>query len=192
MPFIFKITSIREALESSADDDEGNITDDEVHDDDYSRDGMSLKADMSHFPFHFQGVGLNPISALNHSAMAGLDAVCQVPQRRLRILFTYYVSNVDMPVKILHIPSIRHVILEMTSIPETLGVRAIKIAICYAALTSISDLECWQIFEERRDTLLHRYRIGTEATFASANVLETEDIQVLQAMVIYTVSCWSC
>ncbi|KAL9115778.1 MAG: hypothetical protein Q9227_000146 [Pyrenula ochraceoflavens] len=181
-----EISCIREALESSADDYEEEDDDDDDDDDEDSGDRMSIGAATSHFPFSVQGVALDPESALNHSAMASLDAICQVPQWRLRILFTYYVSNVDMPVKILHIPSTKPVILGMTSAPETLGVRAIRLAICYAALTTISDLECWQVFEESRDILLQRYRFGTESTFASANVLETEDIHILQAMVIYT------
>lgn len=127
-------------------------------------------------------------------------------QRELRLLhpssaqiialFHYYQKNVDPMVKILHTPSLRKLVMSASTnkdaIPSGNYVEALLFAMYYAAITSLTQEECLQNFHDGRNSLLARYRSGTESALSNADLLSTQEIGTLQALVIFLVSIFCC
>ncbi|KAI1354474.1 hypothetical protein F5Y01DRAFT_272945 [Xylaria sp. FL0043] len=64
------------------------------------------------------------------------------------------------------------------------GMEALMFAISLAAVTSLREEEVEENFGEDRQTLLARFRLGTEQTLSRAGVLNTTDISTVQAFII--------
>ena len=115
---------------------------------------------------------------------------------QLSSLFYYYSQNVDPMAKILHIPSLRKLVVgaaaNIDAIPSGNYVEALLFAMYYAAVISLTQEECLHNFHEERKSLLARYRTGTESALSNANLLCTKEIGTLQALCIFLVriSCF--
>ncbi|KAF2754981.1 hypothetical protein EJ05DRAFT_467985 [Pseudovirgaria hyperparasitica] len=103
--------------------------------------------------------------------------------------WSLFKENVDALVKVLHIPTIEPTILDtangLASLPK--GLEALMFTIYYGAATSLSAADCIQQLGEPRDTLLRRYRFGLEQALARAHFLDSQEIIVLQAFVIFLI-----
>lgn len=100
-----------------------------------------------------------------------------------------YKERVDPLVKVLHIPTIEPTVLASASHLANLSksFEALLFAIYYGAVTSLSDQECLSKLGEERGLLLSRYRFGVEQALARANFLTTEEMMVVQAIVIFLI-----
>lgn len=111
---------------------------------------------------------------------------------QLTALFYLYQKNVDPMIKILHIPSLRKLVMtastNIAAIPSGNYVEALLFAMYYAAITSLTQEECLQNFHDSRNSLLARYRSGTESALSNADLLSTKEIGTVQALVIFLVS----
>ena len=105
-------------------------------------------------------------------------------------LANFYFTRFDPVFKLLHRPSTLSFIYAMArdSSSMTRAQEALLFAIYFAAVTSVTEQECIKDFGEEKTTLVKRYRKGVETAFPNANFLETTDMTVLQALVIYLVS----
>lgn len=114
------------------------------------------------------------------------------PPAQLIALFHYFQRNIDPMAKILHIPSLRKLVMSASAniddIPSANYVEALLFAMYYAAITSLTQEECLQNFHDGRNSLLARYRSGTESALSNADLLSTKEIGTLQALVIFLVS----
>lgn len=108
---------------------------------------------------------------------------------QLSSLFYHYSYNVDPMAKVLHIPSLRKLVMRaaanVDAIPSGNYVEALLFAMYYAAITSLTPEECLRDFHEDRKSLLARYRSGTESALSNANLLCTKEIGTLQALCIF-------
>jgi hypothetical protein len=100
-----------------------------------------------------------------------------------------YKERVDPLVKLLHIPTIEPTVLASASHLANLSksFEALLFAIYYGATTSLSDQDCINKLGEEKGLLLSRYRFGVEQALARANFLTTEEIMVVQAIVIFLI-----
>ncbi|KAI9728333.1 MAG: hypothetical protein M1828_003733 [Chrysothrix sp. TS-e1954] len=96
-------------------------------------------------------------------------------------------GHVNQLVKMLHRPTMKHQILALKDDPSncTKGMEALLFAIYFSAITSSSPEECQAISGEARDVLVSRYRHATEEALARAHFLVTEELIVLQALIIF-------
>lgn len=96
-------------------------------------------------------------------------------------------ENVDPLVKVLHITTFERTIMEAASHLDNLprGLEALLFTIYYGAVTSLSGEDCHARFGESKSVLLSRYRFAIEQALARANFLITEELVVLQALVIF-------
>lgn len=60
-------------------------------------------------------------------------------------------------------------------------------AIKFAAVTSLTDEQCWAALDGSRKSLLDLFRSEVQATLDSANFLSTHNLTTLQAYIIYQV-----
>lgn len=111
------------------------------------------------------------------------------PPEQIPKYWQLFKENVDPLVKLLHIPTIEPKILEakdhLDHLPK--GLEALMFSIYYGAITSLQKHETKQIFGLDQETLLARYRFGVEQALARARFLDTEEIIVLQAFVLFLV-----
>lgn len=117
------------------------------------------------------------------------------PPAHLSALFYFYSENVDPMFKLLHIPSLRKLIMHASAnhedIPSGNYVEAMLFAMYYAAITSLTSEECLRNFYDSRDSLLARYKSGVESALTNADLLNTKEIGTLQALVMFLVSICS-
>ena len=103
-----------------------------------------------------------------------------------------YIENVDPMAKCLHTPSLRNLVshagANIQGIPPNSYVEALLFAMYYAAITSLTHEECLQQFNDGRELLLARYKMGVETALSNANLLGSAEMGTLQALVIYLVS----
>ncbi|MCJ1400147.1 hypothetical protein MMC11_003351 [Xylographa trunciseda] len=110
-------------------------------------------------------------------------------------LYTFceiYLTNVDPVFKILHAPSLRRYLQEgaakLDCSPGSRGLEALKFAVCYAAIVSMTDEECRNRIGEDRAVLITKYRAGVELGLAKADFVNTVEMSTLQALTIYLAS----
>ncbi|CAK3762626.1 transcriptional regulatory [Lecanosticta acicola] len=100
-----------------------------------------------------------------------------------------YKDRVDPLVKILHLPTLEPTILNAASHLSNLsrGFECLLFAVYYGATTSLSARDCLLKLGEEKLNLLARYRFGIEQALARANFLTTEEMVVLQSLVIFLI-----
>ncbi|KAH8593233.1 fungal-specific transcription factor domain-containing protein [Bisporella sp. PMI_857] len=102
------------------------------------------------------------------------------------LLWQYYVENVDILVKILHKPTVEPIFTHATKDLENIdtGIEALIFAIYFAAVTTMSDDECLRVHKEEKNKLLQKYQYALEQSLEQAGLMTTQDIVVLQALVL--------
>lgn len=135
----------------------------------------------SHFPFSAQ-----PVSRHNGILHGLTDA-------HTDFLFEKFMENVDPLLKLLHPAVLQRVIRprkgDVLSATETISLHVLKCAIFYITVTSLSDRQCSQYLDQKRATLLPRLQTTTEIAMSDADILTSENMYVLQALVFYLVCC---
>lgn len=111
------------------------------------------------------------------------------PTAQMIAMGNIFFSRFDPVFKVLHRPSTLAFLYSATRDKKciTRGQEALLFAIYFAAITTVSDQDCINHFGQNKSILVQRYRSGIEAALPNANYLDTDDITVLQALVIYLV-----
>ena len=120
-------------------------------------------------------------------------ALLEAPPRSIfTALLDTYLYRVDSLLKVVHVPSVRSLLLSdeqyRTDLSNCPSLKALKFAICFTAICTLTEGECQKIFMEEKGKIMNKFRLATEVLLSRANLLTTSDITVLQAFVIYLVS----
>lgn len=124
------------------------------------------------------------------------DRSCFVPPEILQIpsptmqmsLLNIYLERVDQLIKVVHAPSLR---LALAAADTTPAQQALRFAIYYAAVCTLSDQECYECFHCSRESLANQYDLAAQVCLSRAGLMTTPTMMVLQAYVIYLVSTGS-
>lgn len=164
---ICQVEDLKEILNSS-DDDEDN---------DYP------SPETSHSSPHHQGF-LFGLSSQNVDMYA-----LHPPKEHVAIYWQVYKENVDPLVKVIHAPTIEPTILKSADGLEKIhrGLECLLFAVYYGTITSMWPEEVQKLFGEDKQDLLTRYRFGLEQALARAEFLQTDEIIVLQAFIIFLI-----
>ncbi|KAI1086853.1 hypothetical protein F5B19DRAFT_109169 [Rostrohypoxylon terebratum] len=100
-----------------------------------------------------------------------------------------YLRQVDPVIRLLHRPSLsrfmiggqRYLCYDFNHTSAT----CLSSAVCYAALASMTDIQCQALLDMDRSTLMAGYRAACEVAFERADLINTDDITVLQAFMLY-------
>ena len=100
-----------------------------------------------------------------------------------------YQENVEPLIKAVHVPSTEKIFRDTRKNHDQLspGDEALVWAIYYAAITSLDPDEVMSNLGEKKDEVLIKYRFAVEQALSKANFLNTSDMTVLQAFVIFLV-----
>jgi hypothetical protein len=107
------------------------------------------------------------------------------------MLYGMFIENVSPMFKIFHIPTLRATLErgapylghEASSPP----VKAIKAAIWFSAIQTISEDECQARLGRKRPELIQHYRRITDVLFSQADLVNTTSMATLQAFILYIV-----
>jgi hypothetical protein len=110
------------------------------------------------------------------------------PPQRVQ-LWHIFKERVHPMVPVLHIPSIEPIIFRSMQEISRLSpaTEALTFMIYLGAINSLSPDSCKELFLEEKSSLVTKYRGLVDAAFAKARLMETDDLLVLQAFVIYLV-----
>ncbi|KAF2161749.1 hypothetical protein M409DRAFT_27806 [Zasmidium cellare ATCC 36951] len=123
------------------------------------------------------------------SVMPG--ALLDPPPAVLKQLDEIFLKNVDPVFKVLHRPTVERLLQGDSyfgQAPDAPPNRALRATMWFAAVTTISDAECFARFRQSRNELLHLYRRHVDVAMAQADLINTSDLATLQAFVLYTAS----
>ncbi|OJJ46854.1 hypothetical protein ASPZODRAFT_15546 [Penicilliopsis zonata CBS 506.65] len=126
------------------------------------------------FQQHQQSLALRPSAAVT-------ARLCEI-----------YLSHVDRIIKVLHRPSLREHLLEDRPYRgfqrDGVAEAALDAAVFYAAVASMTDRQCQALFHCAQSAVLPEYQIAAEMALQRADLMRTESLLVLQALVIYLVA----
>jgi hypothetical protein len=112
---------------------------------------------------------------------------------QLEACWLTYLADIDPLVRILHKPSTRKIIdkAQQTGL-RTIDAASLTIvlAVCFSAVASLDSVQCAFRFGEDGKSLLERCKISVQNAFTQARLVESHDIQVLQAFVLFIVSIY--
>lgn len=105
-------------------------------------------------------------------------------------LWQIYLENVDVLLKVTHTPTFQTRIInaagDLRNVSPTL--EALMFSIYCAAILSLAEEECRNLFGSVRDELLRRYQLGCQQALLRCGVLRTSDRECLTALYLYLVS----
>lgn len=122
----------------------------------------------------------------HHQSLSSLHP----PLEHALLYWRLFKTNCDRLIKVLHIPTtepiILHALQQPTRVPK--GFEALMFSIYFSAIQSLSEDGCWEAFGSPKSDLIDTYKFATEQALARAKFLETDELIVLQAFVIFLMS----
>jgi hypothetical protein len=111
------------------------------------------------------------------------------PAPHVMIYWNLYIENCECLLRLLHVPSVAKIMAQTQMDPTALtrGQEALVSAIYYAAVTSTPAEEVLGHFGVDRHSLIARYEAAVQQALVNASFLNTQDLTVLQAFVLYLV-----
>lgn len=194
------INEIRESRESrgfAGDDTEGDDDEDdeeeeeesEVENEEAKGERVHLAQEPARAYLPFMGLSLGRLGhTLPHSltlrpSPAITAALCDI-----------YLNQIDRIIKVLHRPSLQRHLLEGIPYPSSLKSKssreaenALDTAVFYSAVASMTDRQCYKLFQCSRNEVLPEYQSACEMALERADLMRTTDMMVLQAFVLYLV-----
>lgn len=163
-----EIAEIRNALDSPSSDEE----------DPPSRENAN---DPANTDAHHQGFVLG-----YSSLMYDMSQLHPSPSQ-IFILWEIFKENADPVLKILHVPTVKNVIMKaaVSSTGLSKASEALFFSICFASVVSMSDDQCNQLLGDDKDKLMRKYRFAVEQGLARASFLNSSNLMVLQAFVMF-------
>jgi hypothetical protein len=107
------------------------------------------------------------------------------------MLWKTHIENVEPICKVLHIPSTFKMVEIASQQPEMVSKadECLLFAIYHFAVFSMTENECAKDFGDSRATLVQRYHFASRQALVNASFLKTTDIVILQALVLFLLSC---
>ncbi|KAJ6157960.1 hypothetical protein N7470_005552 [Penicillium chermesinum] len=132
------------------------------------------------------GLGASHPPAVPRSLLSSHDPAVH------RQLCEVYLQQVDPVIKILHRPSLTqwmvHGGLYLAYAQGHPSVEALGSAVCYSAVSSMTENQCSAMFQARKPDLMAESRMACETAIGRAGLLSTRDVTVLQAFILYLVA----
>lgn len=107
------------------------------------------------------------------------------------MLCTTFLENVDNMFKMFHRPSLHDFMIGGASYlgqdPSAPGNKAIKAAVWFSAVNTLTDNQCRSLFGQPRSDALQQTKRLVDVALSQADLMNTSDIATLQAFVTYLV-----
>ncbi|KKA19657.1 C6 transcription factor, partial [Rasamsonia emersonii CBS 393.64] len=106
---------------------------------------------------------------------------------QLFVLWKTYEHNVAPLVTVLHKPTIRNILVDASANPDSLdkNTEALAFSVYLAAVISMTHEQCVSELGEEREAAISRYRFATEQGLARANLLNSQNLTLIQAAILF-------
>lgn len=112
------------------------------------------------------------------------------PINHIRTYWHTYLENCESFLRLLHTPTMTIIVHEAINNSLNLLARSDELllfCIYFAATSSVTEQECLQLFGYEKEALLQKYQIGIKHALARARFMHSQDLKVLQGLVLYLV-----
>lgn len=154
-----------------------DILDDPTEDeDDYPSPGSGSSATANHqgFLFNFSStiLDLRPFHP---------------PQEQIPLYWNIFKTNVDPIIKLLHVPHYERLLSQASEDLDHVSkpMEVFMFSVYYAAVTTLSPDDCLIHLGLEKQATLRKYRFATEQALARTGFLSTQELIVLQAMLLF-------
>lgn len=106
------------------------------------------------------------------------------PKLQLPWYWEKFVELVDPFVKILHIPTTAPLFLNFDAATTPIDAQPLFFAICYAVACSLRPSDCATRLQDDQRALTLKYKAATQRALGAARFLATQELRVLQALVL--------
>lgn len=105
-------------------------------------------------------------------------------------LWQLYLDRVNPLTKIIHVPTLQPVVVEVATNPQNVPVKmhGLMFAIYAMAVVSLTESECQQILGQSIDAAHAKFSLGFKSSMSRANFLRSYDLNTVKALSIYLVS----
>ena len=109
------------------------------------------------------------------------------PAAQIATHWSMFKTNVDPVMKFLHVPTMEVAVLQAARDLDHISkpMEALMFSIYFASVNSMSPNDCLVVFGVEKYATLRRYRFATEQAFARAGFLSTQELTILQAMLLF-------
>lgn len=109
---------------------------------------------------------------------------------QVNFLWNVYLENVAPLISIFHKPTLQKLFVGPAQNPGLLdkNSEALVLTIYFVAIISLSPEQCRSKLGEERDSLVRRYRFAVEQALAKANFLNTQNLMLLQTVVLFLIA----
>lgn len=106
------------------------------------------------------------------------------------IIWEIFKENVDPVLKIVHVPTVKNIIMKAAVNASGLSKASESLfySICFSAIVSMTEDQCKQLLGGEKDQLMRKYRFAVEQGLARAQFLNSSNLVVLQAFVMFMIS----
>jgi hypothetical protein len=106
---------------------------------------------------------------------------------QIQLYWRLFQENCDPLIKVLHVPSVDLLIQQATEKLGNIskGLESLMFAIYFSVVVSIPTEECVRVLGSEKAKLIRHFKFSVEQALARAGFLETDEIIVLQAFVIF-------
>ncbi|KAH8690685.1 fungal-specific transcription factor domain-containing protein [Talaromyces proteolyticus] len=134
---------------------------------------------------------INVDTILFGSGQCAIDIVTLHPsQREVSQLWQAYITNVNMHIKVLHIPTVQSMLFaaikDLKNVPYDFN--ALMFAIYFCATSSLDPVSVGRVLGQERHAALRRFQQGIEQCLSRASFLELPTVTSLQAFVMFLMS----
>ncbi|EAW08344.1 putative C6 transcription factor [Aspergillus clavatus NRRL 1] len=122
--------------------------------------------------------------SLSHSLRSYHPPPCKVP-----LIWDIYQDNVAPLIPLFHKPTVQQLLMSAAQSPNLLdkNSEALVLSIYLVTVVSMSPEQCLSTLGEDRDTAVTRYRFAVEQALSKANLLNTQNLMLLQAAVLFLI-----
>ncbi|GAM37739.1 C6 transcription factor [Talaromyces pinophilus] len=128
------------------------------------------------------------IFGIDHSTSTDADYTGHFQPLRVQALWDVYQVNVAPMIAFMHKLSIEFLVRGLGANSELQlepAHEALILAVCFAAVVSVTSQKCLSVLGEDHDTYVNEYSIAVRQALGKANIISTQDIRVLQASVLF-------
>lgn len=112
------------------------------------------------------------------------------PPSQVQTYWKFYLENCEALIRIFHSPTTRKIVDQAQA--DTNGLsrsnELVMFAIYFATITAMREEEVLTILGGEKEVLLAQYQMAVQKAMVNAGFLNTQDLAVLQAFVLYLVS----
>lgn len=108
-------------------------------------------------------------------------------EKQIPTYWNIFITNVDPIIKLLHVPHYEKLVSEACQDLDHISkpTEVFMFTIYYAAVTTLSSDDCFMYLGLEKQAALKKYRFGVEQALSRANFLNTQELIVLQSLLLF-------